>query len=117
MKSSANERHQKTLWIAYLGLAFLNTGFMVCSFLRELPEFWTNAGGYPILFREVLQVGYYPLLGVLLFLHLVLAICYHGLVARLLNALISLPLCVGLAIAWSNNIMNLWEGRPLHWHP
>ena len=105
------------LWSACLILGGLNLGFLVASYLRELPSFWTNEGGFSVLLRECLQVGYYPLFGILGLLHALLAATYRTRVSLILNFLAAIPLALGISYAWSNNLLNLWAGRPLHWHP
>jgi len=47
--------------------------------LREMPIFWRNAGGYPVWFREVVLEAYYPMMGLdvavmLLFFYLILRV-------------------------------------------
>jgi len=108
---------QAMSYLPYLGLGVLNVVYLIGSWLRELQDFWTNAGGYPVVLRELVQFGYYPLLGTALFLHLVLGVCHRGYLPAFLNVFVSIPLGLGLVIAWSNNVINLWMGRPLHWHP
>lgn len=105
------------VWGACLILGGFNFAFMVGSYMRELPGFWTNAGGFPVLLRECLQVGYYPLFGILVLLHTLLAATYRTRSALLLNVLAAIPLALGISYAWGNNLLNLWMGRPLHWHP
>lgn len=35
---------------------------LLAAWLRETPMFWRNAGGYPILLRDAVRVGFLPLL-------------------------------------------------------
>jgi hypothetical protein len=35
---------------------------VMMEILRETPEFWTNAGGYPVWMRDVARDWFYPLL-------------------------------------------------------
>lgn len=96
------------------------------SYLREEPMFWTNAGGWSVEWRDLVQTGYYPTLG----LELVLLLAYSGMSLHLLNArrsavgltLVMLPMLWGLFFmvilnSVANNIDNLLHGRPVHWHP
>jgi hypothetical protein len=95
------------------------------SFLRENPSFWRNSGGYPILLRDAVLVGFYPLL-----VFTVLGIvgltafcarirmpsgfgCFEVLVMGLCWALV----CGSLFVAFRNNVANLWNEKPLHEKP
>jgi hypothetical protein len=96
------------------------------SYLREEPLFWMNEGGWSVEWRDLVRSGYYPLLA----LQLLLLIAFTGMSTYLLSsrrssaslAVVLLPLLWGLyflAIVNSvaNNVDNLLNGRPLHWHP
>lgn len=93
--------------------------------LREQPEFWTYAGGYPLWLRQAVLLGFYPLLlaqGVLItFLSCLLVrspsrfarLVYAEAVVLLLHwAVLALVVLMMLA----NNVANLLDGRPLHDH-
>ena len=109
--------HRHVVWGACLVLGGFNSAFLVASYLREVPSFWTNAGGVPVLLREGIQIGYYPLFGILVLLHTLLALTYRTRSSLVLNLLAALPLALGISYAWGNNLLNLWMDRPLHWHP
>ncbi len=97
-------------------------GFVI---LRETPMFWRNAGGYPIWLRDLVQGGFYPLLGLT-------AAMVFGMSVRLFrrtsySALFWGTQCLCLMMSWvfllmamtmaiSNNVINLMEGRSLHSH-
>ncbi len=96
------------------------------SCLRETRSFWLDSGGYPILLRDLVLNFYYPLLvvsitgmialttaafvitripiGFRLFKSLMLASCWSLIIAS-------------MTISLSNNIGNLWNGRPLNYKP
>jgi len=93
--------------------------------LRETPYFWTNAGGYPLWLRDLVQVAYYPLLfvyaGWLAFLSWqwmfrpspsAKLFCVEATVLALMWMVVVLVAMLMLA----NNISNLIDGRPLHDH-
>lgn len=96
------------------------------SYLREEPLFWTNEGGWSSGLRELVRTAYYPLLA----LEFLLLAAFSGASIRFLSsrrasaslAVILLPLLWGLyflviANSVANNLDNLLNGRPLHWHP
>lgn len=93
--------------------------------LREAPQFWTNAGGYPLWLRDLVLVAFYPLLliyvGLLAFLswlwifrpsRFVRLFCVEAVVLLFLWVVVALVATLTLA----NNIANLIDGRPLHDH-
>ncbi len=99
---------------------------MVFSYLREEPLFWRHEGEFPIWLRELVMSTYYPML----LLELLLLAAFTGFVAHLLSrrstsaslAVLLLPMLWGLyfmviANSVANNLDNLFNGRPLHWHP
>ncbi|MEN9975173.1 MAG: hypothetical protein RLZZ282_1179, partial [Verrucomicrobiota bacterium] len=93
---------------------------------RENKVFWTNAGGYPIWLRDMVQWTYVPLmlLAILALFVLSMACCskiYKSIRFFVLESLL-LFMCWGLftttgCIAFNNNIKNLIQGRDLHEHP
>jgi hypothetical protein len=106
-----------------LVLLLANTGFTV---LKEDPLFWRNAGGYSVGLRETVLVLYYPLLGV----NCLLCAMYTGLVAarRPVSGHSSFLTIAGAVLLWAllflnlglltaNNLQNLINGRPVHYHP
>lgn len=108
-------------------VAFLLAGVLLpFVWLREDPQFWTYAGGYPLWLRQAVLVGFYPLLllqGVLLaFLSWQLVrrpsrfarvCCVEALHMGLQWMLLGLVVLMMVA----NNVANLLDGRPLHDHP
>jgi hypothetical protein len=103
------------------GLALL-----VSSVLREDPLFWRNAGGYPVFVRHMVYYLHYPLL-LLVFAGTLaaslLALQFFALTrgatgARLLLAcgFQWLLFAAALTIMLWNNIVNLLNGHPLHYH-
>jgi hypothetical protein len=100
---------------------------LICfATLRENKVFWTNAGGYPIWLRDMVQWTYVPLmlLAILALFVLSMACCskiYKSIRFFVLESLLLL-MCWGLVttsgcIAFNNNIKNLIQGRDLHEHP
>lgn len=107
-------------------VALVNAGMLLpFVWLREMPHFWTNAGGYPIWLRDLVLVAYYPLLTIYVALLALLSwllvsrpsrsvglFCVEAAVLGLLWLVVALVAILMLA----NNITNLIEGRPLHAH-
>jgi hypothetical protein len=109
---------------ALISLAF-SGAVLYFSTLRENPLFWMNAGGYSVELRELVQGGFY--------------ICTLGAIATLMPSVICIlesrchwrlwmlhlsmiflsgaVLITSGIIVVSNNLVNLWEGKPLHYHP
>ena len=90
--------------------------------LRESPLFWRNEGGYPLGLRNLVLDSYYPgsvvlVLGCLVAGALVLrraqTLSRPAIVGWLLLAF---GLGLGIAGCAANNVSNLLEGRPLHYH-
>ena len=110
----------------FYAAAFLMAGLLLpFVWLRETPDFWTNAGGYPLWLRDLVLVAYYPLLFAYLawlpFLSWrwifrpsrdIRRFCVEAVLLALLWAVIALVVTLMLA----NNIGNLLDGRPLHSH-
>lgn len=92
------------------------------TFLRESVSFWRNSGGYPVQLRSLVQHSYYPFTAVLL------VTCVTGatVVFRRTQAIarrtmlcwliVAMAIGFGLAYAGANNLANLIDGRPLHYH-
>jgi hypothetical protein len=109
-------------WLPWVLLPVV-LGWIAVTVLRETPVFWRNEGGYPIGFRALVHDGYYPATATLVF------VCLVGLVGVVQRAQRLSRACVvawfvvvgclglGLAMAGANNIINLIESRPLHYHP
>ena len=95
------------------------------AILRENRVFWTNAGGYPIWLRDLVLCTFLPLFGgVGLSLAALSMVCFSRLCRSLrffaVEALLLLA-CWGLLsasgfIAFSNNFINIIEGRDVHYH-
>lgn len=113
-----------TGWLLLGGNQILITLLALAAVWRETPEFWRNAGGYPVLLRECVYFGFYPLMTLTGLLCLgtaatLLSYRTHApLRARwglLLVLVQSLLLCGVLLVALDNNFTNILEGRPVHW--
>ncbi len=63
--------------MAYVGIA-LGWIELLMAIMRETPDFWTNAGGAPVVMRDFVRVTFYPFL-------LVSAVNLMGLFWALLN--------------------------------
>lgn len=112
-------------WITgFAGLAWLS-GNLVLTIFRESPLFWRNAGGYPTALRDFTLHFYYPILigSMAICCALgwqLLRRCSIPLRCSIFSlGLVLLPWCVlflnfGLMLA--NNVDNIIEGRPLHYH-
>ena len=90
--------------------------------LRETSVFWRNEGGYPVGLRHLVLDTYYPfsvvlVLGCVFSATLVLRRPQtqprHSIVGWLV---VAFGLGLGIAGCVANNVSNLMEGRPLHWH-
>jgi hypothetical protein len=107
------------------GLLVFSLLLVQLTIWKESQLFWMDVGGYPIWLRQTVQTLYYP------FLFLVLAyaamLC-RSVVGRFFRsfqvcktwlllgaALVILSGCLGLLVA--NNLINLVNDRPLHYHP
>ncbi len=91
---------------------------------KESELFWLNIGGYPIWLRDCVRTLYYPYL---FFVLTTSAFIFRSLTGRFLRTfrysriwlvfllcLIVIVSCLGLLVA--NNLINLVESRPLHYH-
>lgn len=95
------------------------------TLLRETPEFWRNAGGYPVSLRNLVYLAYYPLLllifsgsimGSLLALRFLARHKGIGSGLLVLSILQWVLLLIILVIMLWNNVDNWVNGRPLHFH-
>jgi len=93
--------------------------------LRETPEFWRNEGGYPVFLRNLVYFGDYPLLilvfsgttaGTLLAWRLLGSHRGIAIGLLLLSALQWMLFVIILVVMLWNNVENLLNGRPLHYH-
>lgn len=95
------------------------------AMLRECGEFWRNSGGWPVLLRELVLIGFYPglfidICSLLVFTGLVMARRKPGELGSLeRSACFFLWAWFILVIMYvgANNVTNLVLNRPLHWHP
>lgn len=109
-----------TLVISVLGIVLI--GFAV---LREKPEFWTYAGGYPILLRDIVRWTFTPLyfgsvlvllgLSMVCFAKLCRSLSFFVWESMLLLVCWSLLATSGV-IAFKNNFINILNDAPLHEH-
>jgi hypothetical protein len=120
---------QKTDGLPVLFASLVNLSFLLVLMffagLRELPVFWTDAGGWPVWLRGLVEVGFYPMFFVELALLGLLSVFGVNLAgARHPSAGVSvvllwfawLLLFTVVAVVAANNLENLISGRPLHWH-
>ena len=128
--SESQERHAQILTGA--GLLFATVVVLglwgvlvVFAILRENQVFWTNAGGYPIWLRDLVLWTFFPLLGMAGLSLLALSMVCFSRVCRSLQFFVVeallLLVCWGLFastlyIAFSNNLINIIEGRDVHTH-
>jgi hypothetical protein len=96
--------------------------WLVGTLLKETPQFWRNEGGFPIPLRAFILDFYYPYLGVFLLT------CAFALGRDMLQGqrpsrssligwtILGLVIGAGLALLVSNNLVNLIENQPLHYH-
>lgn len=93
--------------------------------LKEQPLFWRNDGGWPVWLRELVLIFFYPLTGIELSLLLVLTwtgcqcvgASHRLMVARIGGLVVSWGFfLLVMSILVTNNVINLLENRPMHWH-
>ena len=98
----------------------------ISSVLRETPEFWRNEGGYPVFLRNLVHSLHYPLLFVVFGTTVtgsLLAIRFFdrhrgiGTGLLVIAVLQWIFFAISLVIMLWNNVDNLLNGRPLHYHP
>jgi hypothetical protein len=96
------------------------------AWLREQPLFWTNAGNWPIWLRELVGASFVPLLlfeFVLLVTFSLASLrnrdtgCPRTIAVALVVPILWALFILVLVICGANNVHNLMEGQPLHWHP
>jgi formate hydrogenlyase subunit 3/multisubunit Na+/H+ antiporter MnhD subunit len=99
---------------------------LLAGWLRETPHFWRNAGGFPVLVRELVKYGFAPCFSVDVLLVGAAGVVIwrhrraHRELARLgllLAALQTLLLAGVMMVVTANNLDNLINGRPFHWKP
>jgi len=93
--------------------------------LKETPIFWRNAGGYPEALRALVLNGFYP--GLIFYFICLLTASFFGWCWLRAGSLGGGLLLLGCAANWLilavistivvwNNVENLLQGRPLHFH-
>ena len=110
---------------ATAGLTTLGLGLLAAALLRESPAFWRNAGGYSEDLRALVLAAFYP--AVFIYLIGLLTGSFFG--WRLLRAgrRSGGVLLLACTINWllfaaittvvlCNNLDNLLQGHPLHYH-
>jgi len=86
---------------------------LISALLRELPEFWRNSGGYPLLLLVLAGTSACTVMTMRFYADNrktgrdMLIVC----------AFQWLMLLVILVIMLWNNVQNLLNGHPLHYHP
>lgn len=99
---------------------------LIAALLREDSLFWRNAGGYPVWVRDLVYALYYPSL--LVYLAGVVGLSWFalrllagghksGVFLFLLGMIQWVLFLVIVIITLWNNVDNLLNGRPFHWHP
>ena len=106
-------------------LTLFGAGVTMAAFLRETPLFWRNAGGYPEELRSLIFYGFYPMWALYFFGLLLgsmagwrmIAVGHRGGAIFLLACAVNWLLFAALTmfVIW-NNVENVLEGRPLHYH-
>ena len=112
-------------WIQGLaGLAWLS-GNLALTILKENILFWRSAGGYPVVLREFTLHCYYPILAVSLVICCALSWkllqrrgnhSRYSIVTFSLTLLLWCLLFLNCGVLVANNLNNVLEGRPLHYH-
>jgi len=113
------------LLAAGLALTALGLAVLAGAVLRETSLFWRNVGGYPVELRDLVLINFYPAYA-LYFFGLIFGsgVAWQLLRARRRRGGILLLVCmlnwllftaITTMVLW-NNVENLLEGRPLHYH-
>ncbi|HCF94119.1 MAG TPA: hypothetical protein DEW46_03580 [Verrucomicrobia bacterium] len=106
-------------------LVTLNALLLVMTVLRESELFWRNKGGYPIPFRAFVLNYYAPLFLLMALANVLFSVLGFQRVRKLgLLLVIFFVFASGIwflfgstvAIMVANNVINLLENRPMHWH-
>ena len=93
--------------------------------LKETPLFWLNAGGYPEEVRSLLLVAFYPAYFIYIFLltfatflswRLMYISKHAGTLLLLASGVNWLLLAISTTIVVWNNVENLLQGLPFHYH-
>lgn len=92
---------------------------------KETPVFWRNEGGYPVWVRSVVLLGFYPtLLAAIASVLFFTAGCIREYRSTRRVAPSHLAIGIGMwlllagvfVLLLANNLANLADGRPFHWH-
>ena len=110
---------------AGVALTALGLAVLVGALFRETPLFWLNVGGYPVELRDLVLANFYPSFAVYFFgLMFGSVVGWQLLRARRRSGGILLLACmlnwllfaaITTMVLW-NNVENVMEGRPLHYH-
>ena len=95
-----------------------------CTVWKESQEFWLNSGGYPVWLRDCVRVLYYPYLFFVLVAAITLSrsVCVQFFKQLRLQwvwfVLIAtwVVLLASLGLLFTNNIINVFNLRPIHYH-
>jgi len=122
----AARRSRDRSWTLVASVAFaLLVVLVLFGWLRETPDFWQPGSGAPPHLRHLVAVAFYPLL--------LWVVCSVGWLTTRLVAhppatlarvrrrtlcVVALAMLTGatLMLTMANNVRNLFDGRPLHWH-
>ncbi|MEO0509167.1 MAG: hypothetical protein AAF065_04865 [Verrucomicrobiota bacterium] len=120
-------KYQPSSWterISIVGLLAFSFSLIQFTTWKESRLFWIDAGGYPIWLRDVIKSLYYPYLLFVLTVGLTITRSAVGRFFRqmafrkiwylLILSWVIIVGCLGLLLA--NNLINLIEGRDLHYH-
>lgn len=110
--------------LAVAGCCIFVVGLIRLTLWKEDQYFWLNAGGYPIWLRDSVRFLYYPYL---FFTTATLCVVTHSVLGRFIRELAYRRVWIALLLAWilffsncgllvANNLVNLLEDKPLHYH-
>jgi len=123
MKSSQSEVFNALLLA--LSLTLFGLLVLIGAALKETPMFWRNAGEYPEELRALLLVVFYP--GYFIYFLWLMFVTFTawrlmrsfkqvGILLLLASGVNWLLLAVSTTIVIWNNVENLLQGLPLHYH-
>ena len=107
-------------------LTLFGLAMLVATTLKETPIFWRNAGGYPVELRALVLAAFYPayfiyffwlLFGTFMAWRLLRTFKRAGTVFLMACMANWMMLAVSTTIVIWNNVQNLLEGLPFHYHP
>ncbi|MEM1223901.1 MAG: hypothetical protein AAGH40_14205 [Verrucomicrobiota bacterium] len=110
--------------LAIAGLVVFALILVQITTWKESEIFWMNIGGYPLWLRDCVHTLYYPYLLFVLTFALMLSRSVIGRFFRDLKVrkawlvlfLAWIIICGSLGLLVTNNLINLIESRPLHYH-